>query len=57
MKIEYDPSHDVMNIEFLAEEKITDSVELDGVIIDSPGLSLSRFLMQAKDHQKPSRPD
>ena len=34
MKIEYDPSHDVMNIEFLAEEKITDSVELDGVIID-----------------------
>lgn len=34
MKIEYDPAHDIMNIEFLAEEKITDSVELDGVIID-----------------------
>ncbi|MBI5203467.1 MAG: DUF2283 domain-containing protein [Nitrospirae bacterium] len=34
MKIEYDPSHDIMNIEFLADEKITDSVELDGVIID-----------------------
>ncbi len=34
MKIEYDPVHDVMNIEFLSEEHITDSVELDGVIID-----------------------
>lgn len=34
MKIEYDPSHDIMNIEFLADEKITDSVEIDGVIID-----------------------
>lgn len=34
MKIEYDPKHDLLNIEFLAEEAITDSVELDGVIID-----------------------
>lgn len=34
MKIEYAPSHDIMNIEFLSDEKITDSVELDGVIID-----------------------
>lgn len=34
MKIEYDPSHDVMNIEFLADERIAESVELDGVIID-----------------------
>jgi uncharacterized protein YuzE len=34
MKIEYDPVHDVMNIEFLSEEHIIDSVELDGVIID-----------------------
>jgi len=34
MKIEYDPAHDLMNIEFLAEEPIAESVELDGVIID-----------------------
>lgn len=34
MKIEYDPSHDVMNIEFLADERIAESLELDGVIID-----------------------
>ena len=34
MKIEYDPAHDIMNIEFLGEEKIAESVELDGVIID-----------------------
>jgi uncharacterized protein YuzE len=34
MRIEYDPSHDIMNIEFLTGEKITESVEFDGVIID-----------------------
>ena len=34
MKIEYDPIHDLMNIEFVAKEPIADSVELDGVIID-----------------------
>ncbi len=34
MKIEYDPAHDIMNIEFLSDEKIVDSVELDGIIID-----------------------
>lgn len=34
MKIEYDSVHDIMNIEFLSEEKITNSVELDGIIID-----------------------
>ncbi len=34
MKIEYDPAHDIMNIEFLSDEKIADSVELDGIIID-----------------------
>lgn len=33
MKIEYDPKHDLMNIEFI-DEAIADSVELDGVIID-----------------------
>jgi uncharacterized protein YuzE len=34
MLIEYDPTHDVLNIEFVAEEPIAESLELDGVIID-----------------------
>jgi uncharacterized protein YuzE len=34
MKIEYDPKHDLLNIEFMSDETIADSVELDGVIID-----------------------
>ncbi|MGR3311395.1 MAG: DUF2283 domain-containing protein [Candidatus Brocadiales bacterium] len=34
MRIEYDPAHDLLNIEFIAEEAIAESVELDGVIID-----------------------
>jgi len=34
MKIEYDPGHDVLNIEFLKEESIAESLELDGIIID-----------------------
>jgi uncharacterized protein YuzE len=34
MKIEYDPTHDLLNIEFVSKEPIADSVELDGVIID-----------------------
>ena len=34
MKIEYDPIHDVLNIEFIPDHPITESVELDGIIID-----------------------
>jgi len=34
MKIEYDPVHDLLNIEFIVDEAIAESVELDGVIID-----------------------
>lgn len=34
MRIEYDPAHDLLNIEFIADETITESIELDGVIID-----------------------
>lgn len=34
MKIEYDPKHDLLNIEFITEESIKESIELDGVIID-----------------------
>ena len=34
MRIEYDPAHDLLNIEFLPDEAIAESVELDGVIID-----------------------
>lgn len=34
MKIDYDPAHDLLNIEFLADVPIDDSVEIDGVVID-----------------------
>lgn len=34
MKIEYDTAHDLLNIEFLADVPIHDSLEVDGVVID-----------------------
>jgi uncharacterized protein YuzE len=34
MKIEYDTEHDLLNIEFLANVPIDDSLEVDGVVID-----------------------
>lgn len=34
MKIAYDPKHDLLNIEFIAEEVIAESIEFDGVVID-----------------------
>jgi len=34
MKIEYDSQHDLMNIEFLPDEKIIESQELNGIIVD-----------------------
>ena len=34
MKIEYDPTHDLLNIEFVPDETIDESIEMDGVIID-----------------------
>ena len=34
MKIEYDPTHDLLNIEFLSDESISESIEFDGIIID-----------------------
>ncbi len=34
MKIEYDPVHDLLNIEFIPIERIADSIDVDGVIID-----------------------
>ena len=34
MKIAYDPTHDLLNIEFVSEQPIAESVELDGIIID-----------------------
>jgi uncharacterized protein YuzE len=34
MRIEYDPKHDLLNIEFISGEAIIDSTELDGIIID-----------------------
>lgn len=34
MKIEYDPKHDLLNIEFMGDEAIAESLELDGLVID-----------------------
>jgi len=34
MRIEYDPAHHLLNIEFVSEETIAESVEFDGVIVD-----------------------
>jgi uncharacterized protein YuzE len=34
VKIEYDTVHDLLNIEFLANVPIDDSVEMDGIVID-----------------------
>lgn len=34
MRIEYDPKHDLLNIEFMANEPIADSAEFEGVVID-----------------------
>ena len=34
MKIEYDAAHDLLNIEFLPNVPIDESVETDGVVID-----------------------
>ena len=34
MKIEYDTEHDLLNIEFLVNVPIDDSLEVDGVVID-----------------------
>jgi len=34
MRVEYDPQHDVLNFEFILDEPIVDSLELNGIIID-----------------------
>ncbi len=34
MKVEYDSTNDLMNIEFLPGEPIAESMEVDGIIID-----------------------
>ncbi|MGC8890917.1 MAG: DUF2283 domain-containing protein [bacterium] len=34
MKIEYDPKYDLINIKFIHDEKIKESIEFDGIIID-----------------------
>jgi len=34
MKIEYDTDHDLLNIEFLSDAPIHDSLEVDGIVID-----------------------
>jgi len=34
MRIEYDTVHDLLNIEFLANVSVDDSMEADGIVID-----------------------
>jgi len=34
MRIEYDPKHDLLNIQFIYDEDIVESAEFDGIIID-----------------------
>jgi uncharacterized protein YuzE len=34
MKIEYDPTHDLLNLEFLPDVEIEESIEVDGIILD-----------------------
>ena len=34
MRVEYEPKHDLMNIQFLTDVDIVDSVETDGIIFD-----------------------
>jgi len=34
MKIEYDTAYDLLNIEFLEDVPIDDSLEVDGIVID-----------------------
>ncbi|MFH1654782.1 MAG: DUF2283 domain-containing protein [Pseudomonadota bacterium] len=34
MKIEYDPKHDLLNIEFISGINIVESLEIDGIVID-----------------------
>ena len=34
MRLEYDPEHDLLNIEFLEGDEIAESMERDGIIFD-----------------------
>ena len=34
MRIEYDPGHDLLNIEFIPDTAISESSEFDGIVID-----------------------
>jgi hypothetical protein len=54
MRIEYDPAHDLLNIEFVADEEIAESVELDGVVIEDSRHRNPRC--RKAHHEKPPRP-
>ena len=34
MRIEYQPTHDILNIEFLKDVPVADSVEIEGIVVD-----------------------
>ena len=57
MKIEYDSKNDLMNIEFLPGEKISESQEITGIIVDyaEDGRIVSLEILDAskRTHQDP----
>jgi len=46
MNIDYDTAHDLLNIEFLGDVPIDDSLEVDGVVIDYAVMSVCRTQWQ-----------
>lgn len=58
MRIEYDPEHDLLNIVFLPEASIEDSVEFDGIIVDYTGDPDRRIAsIEVLDASKRTTPD
>ena len=58
MRIEYDSEHDLLNIVFLPEAKIEESVEVDGIVIDyaeGPGRRIASI--EVLDAGKRTTPD
>jgi len=60
MKVEYDPKHDIINIEIVSDVPIAESIELDdGIIIDySEGRNVvSIELLGVKKRLSPEAPE
>ena len=58
MRIEYEAEHDLLNIVFLPDAKIDESVEMDGVIIDYSARPERRIVsIEVLDASKRTTPD